>query len=230
MVTIRRAGVAFGLVMALAAAGCSGGSARGATSGTAPVATGAAPGSPTTEVTDASLEAMLLTIADMPAGWSVDPTDSSNGTNESSGMPACLQQLDSVGSGPSDPSAEAKFVGSAAGLPAADETIGPFGPDASSTFDEASALLSSCADVSFDTGGQHISGTMATLSFPDLGDESAAWRMSFTVQGMPLSIDLALVRRGDLGVLVSAAYLGSADPRFLQTMATKALAKLPAST
>ena len=221
MVTIRRALVASGLVMAVVATGCSKGAATSGSVGTSDPATTA-----TTVLTDADLQPMLLTVDDMPTGWSIDTTDSSN---SSDGMPKCLQELDSLDTGPSDASAEAKFIGSASGLPAADETIGPFGPGAPSTFDQATAFLDSCSDVSFDSDGQHISGTMGKMAFPAVGDQSAAWRMSYTVQGLPLTIDVVLARQGDLGVLVSAAYFGTADPRFLQTMTTKALSKLPAS-
>ena len=200
MVTIRRALVASGLVMAVVATGCSKGAATSCVGRDLRAGDHCDHGvdrrGPATHVADGRRHADRL-------------VDRHDGFVEQQRRHAEVPPGTRFARHRApDASAEAKFIGSASGLPAADETVGPFGPGASSTFDQAAAFLDGCSDVSFDTDGQHISGTMGKMAFPAVGDQLAVrWRRSSTRPGPAVTIDVVLARQGDLGVLVSAVVL-----------------------
>jgi hypothetical protein len=132
-----------------------------------------------------------LTITDLPAGWAVDNSPSSDNTDD----PPCLKRVQAVATTPHE--AHADFV-KGADFPVLAQTIGRYDSAnvAVDKFQQASALLTGCGDISFDSDGTHITGTIAEMSFPTFGDHSRAWRMELTAQGVNVGVDTVLIQKG----------------------------------
>ena len=169
--------------------------------------------------TTAELEPMLLSVSDLPPGWSVDNTSSES----SSSTPKCFQDLEKVGTDDPTSEAEVAFQKGAEGIPALMESIGAM---TSAEFEEGVGILNDCTDISFEADGEQIPGTMGELSIEEVGDESAAWRMSFDVDGLSLTFEFSVTRVGSIGVLVGVADLGGVEEGLLDTMTAKAVAKI----
>lgn len=177
----------------------------------------------TTEATytTAQLQSKLLSVADLPPGWSVD-----NAANEgTSSVPSCFQQLEDVGTDEASEEVEISFQGSSEGIPSLMESIGPM---TSAEFHDGVDILNGCTDVSFDVDGVPVTGTIGELSIEGVGDESGAWRMTFEIEGIPLAFEFSATRVGSLGVLVAVADLGGVEDGLLDAMTAKAVAKIRA--
>jgi hypothetical protein len=216
---MKRAMAVGAAVAILAVAGCSK-SDSSADDVSKASATTAQPTTTTTAVyTTAELKPMLLTVADLPPGWSVD--NSSN--DSSSSAPKCFQDLEKVGTNDPAREAEIAFVQGSEGIPALMESLGAMTP---AEFDEGVGILNGCTDISFEADGQQIPGTIGALSIEKVGDQSAAWRMSFDVEGTPLTFEFSVTRVGSVGVLVGLADLGGVEEGLLDTMTAKAVGKI----
>lgn len=212
---------AVALVAVAGVAGCS------STSNGTPDSSGsgvrAAASDPAGKPTAADLKRQLLTLADLPAGWKVD--NSKDSGNDSSDEPSCMKSLDSV----PDPKPEAgiTFV-QGAGFPLIGETL-VYGGDAGEHYMSfARNAFDGCRNVSLKSNGEMMRGTIAAIAFPKLGaDDLRAWRMSFTVQGIPFDFDVVLARKGAELLMGGYADLGSPDVGELESVTGKAIAKMP---
>jgi hypothetical protein len=196
--------------------GCS----SGATTATAPTAGGSTTSAPqTTIAAPPNLTPDLLTLSDMPTGWSVDNSPSPDSTG-----PACLKPLkDHTGS---NAHATVSFNGGASGIPAIVENLGHFPSGASAALARFDQAINSCKTLSITSGGQTLSGTIGAMSFPQLGDESHAYQASLTYKGFTLGYDVIIARHGDTAMSLTYGDLGSPDLTQVQQFATKAIAKV----
>jgi hypothetical protein len=208
------------LVVAMLAAGCTSVEhGKGSTAPPAGVQT--AQSTPHQPVPD--LKAQLLTLADLPAGWSID--NSSSGDDPST--PPCLQRPDTKLH--TTDKANASFVKGSSGLPAFAQAIGYFGDKAAASgeFSADAVIFNGCKDVSFTSDGQKITGSIRPMSFPTFGDQSQAWGGTFTAPGGTFGFDIFLMQKG--AELESLVYgdLGPPDVKGLQTLAKSAADKMP---
>lgn len=211
------------------AAGCSAGRGNAAsTVGTASPATtapspastaaGAPPG-----LSAADLKGMLLTVSDLPTGWSVDNSSKSSADDTTNGF-ACMQPIEDENK--NLPNAGITFVQGS--LPQMVEGLTYDGPTVAKRFDDAVKTLDGCTDVSIASNGQTAKGSIGAMSFPTVGDESAAYAANLDLGGVSVGIDLVIARKGDVALVMFLVDGGSPDTTMLQTSATKALAKVPA--
>jgi hypothetical protein len=168
------------------------------------------------------LKAQLLTVADLPAGWSIG--NSNGGDNTSA--PSCVQRFDSELH--TNVKADASFV-KGSDFPVFAQSIGYFGSNATarSKFSAGAEIYNACTDVSFTSDGQKVTGSMAAMSFPKFGDQSQAWDMTFTVEGTTLVLDLVLMQKGAELEQVSYGDFGTPDLNELRTWAKSAADKMP---
>jgi len=216
--TIMRRGALLGVVMVVVAGACGGTTTAG------PPTTGASgarssSASDTTVAPPPNVTAELLTLSDMPTGWSVD-----NSTTSGESEPACLKPLkDHTGS---DASATVSFNGNANGIPGIKEDLAHFPGGAAAALARFDAAISSCKTLTVTDAGQSYSGTIGAMSFPQIGDESHAYQASFDVKGFNLALDLIIARRGDTAMSLTYEDLGSPDLTQVQQFATTAMGRV----
>jgi hypothetical protein len=89
------------------------------------------------------------------------------------------------------------------------------------------ARIASCHTVSHKNSDGSIDTYRVTLiSFPSLGDQSFAFRLDATINGLPVHTDAAVVRRGDIFILLDQGGLGAANLSLLLELSRKALQRL----
>jgi len=218
---VRRTLAGAGALVALAGlAGCS--STSNGTPDPAGSGVRAAASDPAGKPTASDLKRQLLTLADLPAGWKVDNSD--DGSDDNSDEPSCMKSMDSVPD--PKPEADVAFV-QGGGFPLMAETVGYVGDRGEHYMSLASTAFDGCTNVSLKADGDTMHGTIAAIAFPKLGDDLRAWRMSFTVQGIPFDFDVVLARKGSELLIAGYADLGSPDVSELESFTRKALAKMP---
>lgn len=168
------------------------------------------------------LTSQLLTLGDLPSGWTVDNSPDSDDAS----APSCLKQLDV--STRSSAAVSASFI-KGEGLPLLEQQLSAFADsgDTAAAYSSFTSILNKCTDLSFTTDGQLFTGTIAPLTFPNIGDQSKAWRMSFTAGGHELEMDLVLTQKGAELALFLYGNLGATDVDELATFASIALTKMP---
>lgn len=207
----------------LAAGGC------GSSSSASPPATAAASGPNTTATsapatttttlppgpTSKQLAADLLAVQDLPTGWSSQPV-----SNTSGGVTGCsltkVLKLHATGS------AEADFADG--NLPVLDEMLGGYRTAPSAAFDTLVTDMGRCS--SFTIQGHKF--TLGRMSFPAIGDASAAYAASGAIQGITVGFDFVLARKGAEVMVMLYGDIGAPDATQLAGFAKQAVAKLPA--
>ena len=149
--------------------------------------------------------AQLLKLSDLPSGWSVDTSSNSNTTNG----PTCFTSASRSGNALRTATIGFLYHSSA---PFLGESIRSFEPSqAVTSYLNGVQLLDGCGQISFTSGSTTATGTMARLSFPTVGDESAAYSVAFNGgSGLVATFDVILIHSknevaavlyGDLGVV-----------------------------
>ncbi len=181
---VRRTAVAATvLLLALMWAACGGGDQSGQPTVSTPATTTA----PLQfEASDA-----LITLADLPPGWAVEPDDDDTGPSELCGERRSLKSLVGV-EAVSKAEAQCAEGGS---IPLLFHLVGAFAPgEAEVAIDKTRALFSGCTTLTLDTG-QKLK--IAPVSFASLGDESVPLLFTGEVEGFTFGIYLLIVRVAD---------------------------------
>jgi hypothetical protein len=217
MATKRWLAVAFAAVLAVAA--CSGDDSDASDSGGSDDATSAAdlgelPG-------EEELEPGLLTVQDVPMGWAEVPDDGDEPDD-----PLCGIRISRLLGLDVDelPRAEVQFAEDVDTGPSIGEQVG-FVPEGRGA-DALRLLQEAVADCEGDDfNGLDV--TVSELSFPPVGDESAAYRVHFEDpdSGQSLDVDAVWARRGDLLVYLYAYDADGDSTGLLQTYAEPAVDK-----
>lgn len=185
-------------------------SATGETASTPTTATTPAPGP-----TSAQLASELLSLSDLPAGWTSTPVQSA-----SSGSFCNIRSRLDTGNAKSG-DAEADFTNG--NFPVFDELLAAYRSSPAQAFEAVVADLGQC--TSFKDSGSTF--TLGRMSFPAFGSESAAFRATGSVQNFTVGLDLVFVLKGNqvLGSLYGD--LGTPDVTELESFTQKAVAKMP---
>lgn len=197
-------------IIAFLAASCGNSDDRAATVPAPSTSASTAAGQP------AAASSKLLALADMPTGFSQTQPSPDSGTSRLSGCP----NLDNAKH--QGPTAEADFNAGDLG-PFVTETIATHvsEADAKAAVAEAKKAINSCR--AFSDGSAHFK--LASLSFPKLGDDTVALRLTATTSGVTLTGDLVEIRSGELVALITNLGL-KADSGLTETVAHKAVGKL----
>lgn len=172
------------------------------------------------ELTNEEAKAALPPVSALPTGWSVDPENTLNDDSESDAEPEgtiepaeCQTIMDDLSEEQDqEPTAEASQTYTAG-------MLGPFlGVEIDSfadkvpedSFKKILDALSTCPEITSTEDGSTTTFTISSLSFPNLGEESAAIRMSGTADEMAIGIDMVVIRAGHNLVTLSQATVGGA--------------------
>jgi hypothetical protein len=166
------------------------------------------------------LSSELLSIGQMPTGWSVD--NSSSG----SGIGCLTYNLEPKGI--RQTSHASVFFAGSGNIPVIEETLATF-TNATTAYKKIVATLNGCKHISGTKGGVKATGTVGQMSFPHYGNASAAFSVSLVTQGTTIGEDVLIVRKGNVVMEIVEADLPPVDVSQFQGFVVKALAKLPAS-
>lgn len=120
-----------------------------------------------------NVQPLLLSISDLPSGWSVDNTPQSASTSCYTNP---LAQVTSK-------SYAHIYFAQGGSLPALAEELGYYASGPSS-FATISNTLNKCKTFTETGNGQVITGSMGPMSSPTYGDQSAAYDATLTIQGL----------------------------------------------
>jgi hypothetical protein len=170
----------------IALIGCGGGNDGASTPSTA--TTASAP--PPFEAADA-----LITLADMPTGWAVEPDDDSKsdfcGTGGSLSDAAGVQALDK---------AEAQYT-EGGNIPLLFHGVGAYAPgQAHAVVSKFREIIAGCTTMTLDDGEKL---DVASVSFPNLGDESVPILFTGEVEGFNIGLYAIVIRIADGLTVVS---------------------------
>jgi hypothetical protein len=158
---------------------------------------------------------MLLTVDDLPAGWTAQqPTSSPGGTQTKCETSKTLGAT----------KATAQFAKGGLQPQFDEELVSTSQPTA--TYRWVVKSLDQCKSFSYTTGGLTLHATAGKTPFPTVGDASSAYTVTLTVSGFSLVDLMVVVRQGN--VLAAMQYLnpGSADLLSAESFISVALAKL----
>ncbi len=219
---VPRFALAGGLLLIAVGAGC-GSSSKSGTAATTVVPS--APPTSTSVAPKPDVAAQLLTLADLPAGWSVDNSPSSGGGS----IKGCDTQRFDIKS-EEVARAEASFQKGTSGLPSLDQIIAAFGTVdvAVSSYAKGTEGLDACKNFSITDSGQTYTGTGGQLSLgATYGDQSKAYQFIVNIQGFNVGIVEVAVLKGSQITGLGYADLGSPDIATLNSLLAKAVSKMP---
>ena len=160
---------------------------------------------------DTVLQAHLITLSDLPAGWK-------NGTSDGTDLEASCNAI-------SDPAfdalplhAEADFTSASGNVPMLAETLAYGSTDEVDTaWRNYVTAISACDRLTMRLAGQTLPMVLAQTSFPKSGNASDT-RRAVTTSGRPASVYLVLIRKGDLLESVTYADWGSPSASDVQRL------------
>jgi hypothetical protein len=182
------------------------------------------------QLTKAQIKHALLTVADLPAGWTATPTEEENDSEDKVSPAECQEVLDALDDKSTDAAAkgEANF-----------NKGGPFGTIMSETIssyadavdddvvqDIADAFSKCPSFTSTDSDGEVSKVTVSPMSFANLADQTLAVAMSFESSTFTVSVNVAYVVIGHNVVAMINGGVAGADGAQLEKVTKKAIAKL----
>lgn len=180
----------------------------------APASVGAA-----SKITKAELKSKLITVAQLPSGWSVDNSSSSGSTGG-----GCFANTNHIEARGGDIETSASFENG--NLPDFNEELAG-GRSLSTNFTKIEDYLNGCKKASITDSGTRYSGTIGAMSFPTVGSRSAAYQVSFRIKGLTLGIDIVLFQAtSSIGGVLLYGDLGQPDTGQLENFAKLALKDL----
>ncbi len=225
--------VAAALAVALLLGACSDGGNEEERAETVP-AEGAKEEAPT-EAEPKAADAMLLTVADMPTGYS----EKTPAPEEDDNSPAPCPEFANIEELESDSEAERNFTKGEPSLFGAAELsqevhVFNSSDEITERFGAFVKLLENPECRTFDTtdADARFKGTLTPLSFPKLGDDTLAMHMAAQVSSegidLPIALDIVVFRKGRaLNFLSTVGYGASMIPTTeLEVVARKALDKM----
>jgi hypothetical protein len=169
------------------------------------------------------LRSRLLTVADLPAGWTV--TSKPHKATAIS-LPGCLAGAQKAGHDAGW--VTAKFIRNfffvhnffviSEGL-----KVGDIGVAA---WSRGLRAIENCHTITYQVQGKTVHGTIASLSVPQVGDRSAAYALKLAVQGVHLQLDGVYFIAGRYFGYLSYGDVGTPDPTSLVAFADEAVNKI----
>jgi hypothetical protein len=165
--------------------------------------------------TPVSLGPKMLRLSQMPRGWVAQPSSSGGGVG-------CLRNVFEPKSFHQTASAEVTFAAKS-GLPQVDEKLAEFGSPVSTAFARIVAHLDACHKLSGTSGGRKLTGTVAAMSLPSYGAQSAGFKVTFKYDGLALGEYALIARQGNALVGLTEGTLGLPNLHQFETFAALAL-------
>ena len=168
--------------------------------------------------TASRLQSRLLSVADLPAGWSSVAVSAS--AVKVADTP-CLAHLAENPKGWSYQSAA--FV-EGNSIPNLGEVLAT-GTQVGQVWDRFDTALASCRSALLQVGNTRVQATVRRLAFPRLSRTSSAYGWAFTLAGIKLGFNLVLFQTGRYDGYVSVANLGQPAIATVEAFARAAVAK-----
>jgi len=163
------------------------------------------------------LQGRLVSVADLPAGWSAAPTNPQSGQTNA----PCLPSL------PANPTggtyATASFVEGTAS-PTLSEVLAT-GPQAQRRWQSLDRALARCRTATITIAGTKVKATVRALSFPRVASTSSAYTWAFTIAGIRIGLDLVLFTAGTYAGYLTYGDLGPPTVATVQAFVNAAVAK-----
>lgn len=201
--------------------------------GSSTASTATASETPQTEISESKLKTALLSLDEMPTGFTLgDPTDDDDGKAQA-GDDACAKRfddLDKLGEGVKTAKAERDFM-KGAGLSGSflNQSLSAYKnkADATKMISAAINVLSECPKfVDVDEQGEKTTFTLKPLSFPKVGDQTFATAMTGSTKDLDISGQLVINRVGSVVQLVGHLGLMGADVDVTDKVVRRGVAKL----
>jgi hypothetical protein len=175
-------------------------------------------------LTSAQLRGRLLSLSDMPAGWS-STTDNSKDNDSGDGGCAAIQHA-AYRTLPEH--AEADFV-QGSNLPQLAESLGS-GTSAqlATAWSSWQNTIEQCHQLTFSANGQSVTLKLAPMSFPKIGEASTAVAATGSIEGFDFTIDIVAWHTTRVAGDVILSDLGDGDVATLEKVAKTAAAKTAA--
>jgi hypothetical protein len=167
------------------------------------------------------LSSELLSVGQMPVGWSVDNSSSSGG-----GV-GCFNSRYMEPKGVTQTAKTVVYFQSSAanGLPTLNEKLATYS-NTSSAYKKIVTTLTSCKSFSGKYQGHKMVGTVGQMSFGTYGTSSEAFAVDFTYAGTAAYEDSLIVRKGNVVMSINEGNLSPVNVKQFQGFVVKALAKL----
>lgn len=183
-------------------------------------------------LTEAELTAALLTVADLPTGYTA-AASSEDDESETEAEGECQEKFESLSAAEGDEaaSAEASFEGGGLGT-VLEQGLESYEDEGTleKRFDDVVSVLSDCPTFSTtEDDGTTTEFKVAALSFPKLGDDTVALAITGTTPDFSIAINVAIVRLGRNVMSVIQGGL-TADAAVLEQASRTGLDKLAAAT
>ena len=163
------------------------------------------------------LGSLLLSVGQMPTGWSVDSTPSSSlGCLGSELEPKGIEQT---------ASASISFEDNG-NVPEIGEKLATFSGSATTAFTKIATTLRACKHASGNDNGHKATATIGQMSFPKYGNQSAAFNVNISIEGVSLGEDVLVVRKGSVIMGVFEGDVGSPNLSQFEKYIKLALAKI----
>jgi len=163
------------------------------------------------------LSAELLSVSQMPIGWSTDNSSSGNGVG-------CLTTLLEP-KGIKQTSHASITLDVNGNTPLVSEKLATYS-NAKIAYKKIVAILSRCKHVSGTSGGIKATGIVGEMSFPHYGNASAAFSVSLVIQGTTIDDDLLIVRKVNVVMGIEEADAPPVDISQFQGFIVRALANV----
>lgn len=164
-----------------------------------------------------TLQGRLLSVADLPAGWSAAPA---NPKLVQTNAP-CLSSL------PANPNGwtyqVAGFV-EGTSVPTLAEVLAA-GPRVQQRWQSLSRALARCRTATITIAGTKATATVQPLPFPRVASTSSAYAWAFTIAGIRIGFDLVLFSAGTYAGYLAYSDLGAPAVATVQAFAGAAVAK-----
>ena len=164
-----------------------------------------------------SLHSELLTIGQMPKGWSVPAR--SDVVNVK-----CLASI-LVTNGTTSASIAQAVFGQGGELPAVAEKLETTS-NASSVYSKTVITLASCKHLSGTINGFNVSGSVKPMSTRRYGTESQAFHVAISMLGVPAAIDVQVIREGNVITWFDAANFAPVNVTQFKSLIAKAFTKI----
>ncbi|MDA8297412.1 MAG: hypothetical protein M0004_12650 [Actinomycetota bacterium] len=172
---------------------------------------------PSRKPTVTDVKPMLLSVDQMPAGWSV--TSTGGGGSATGCVTPRLR-----GSKPYSTGSVAYQQGS--GPPEIEERLAAYSGPLAKKFAKVVSTLAACRALTMPNGKRKVHAQLGQMSFPKMGNQSAAFALTASVRGINLGADILMVRKGQIVLLLMELDLGTPSLSQFEHFAHLALAKV----
>ncbi|MCH1868772.1 hypothetical protein [Nocardioides sp. CFH 31398] len=194
-----------------------------------------APADPAGEqLTEEQIQAALLTIEDLPSGWTKEASEEDDESEDTIDPARCQEVLDALDEGTGDPAVDGEADFSKGG------PFGTFLNVTLSTYDEEvdedavqniSDAFTECPEfTTTDAAGEVSDVTVSPVSFANLGDQTLAVRMEFASSEFTIQVNVAYVVIGHNVLAFLLGGVAGSDAAELEDLAGQAVDKLESTT